>query len=99
MKFELEGSASEGVAAGEVESPVLSEGMIASTTLGVKGVLASVVLLSHLWIREDFFGGRDVHELLLRHLLLLLVLELVRMPLKGQLLIRLGDPPFWSRSS
>ena len=50
MKFELEGSASEGVAAGEVESAVLSEGMIAAATLGVEGILASVVLLSHLWI-------------------------------------------------
>ena len=56
MKFELEGSASEGIAAGEVEAPILSEGMVATTALRVKGILASVVLLPHLWIRENFFG-------------------------------------------
>ncbi len=51
------------------------------------------------FVREDLLGGRDVHELLLRLLLLVLVLEVVRVPLLRQLPVRLvyrplvGVPP------
>merc|ERR1712226_1506306 len=77
----------------EVVAPAV-EGVVGPLLVfGVQRVFAMVELLAFLLVRQDFFGSGDVHELLFRLFLLLLVLEVVGVPLLGQLTVRLGHVP------
>lgn len=85
MELELEGRAVLEVLEGRAV-----EGPVAARRVRVQRVGAGVELRALVRVREHLLGGRHVDELLLRQLLLL-ALEVVRVPLLRRAPVRLHD--------
>jgi len=93
VEFKLEGRTME-----MMELLERIESLLMPARLRIQRILALIKFRPLLVIRENFFGGGDVDEFLLRAFLLVALLEIIGMPLLRRFPISFDDIPLIRRS-